>query len=127
VSDRVNPKALSLEELLTNLHTQLYVMRSQVAAWQSDSAASCDRGEEGETTGRALSLMETSCDLDWEIGQTMLAVLKGIRKTDEQTDSSSSAQKGTTLPTLNKLLPKTPPLRHPSSIMTAPSSSLAAN
>jgi hypothetical protein len=127
VPEQVIPQSAKLDEVLTSLHAQLYVMRSQVEAWQSSSTASNGTDFEDEKTERAFSLMERCCQMDWEIGQNLLALLKAVRGGREQKDSSSPLLMGTSSPILSKSLPKATPRRHPSAVVTAASASLTAN
>jgi hypothetical protein len=125
--EQVIPRAENLEEILTSLHTQLYIMRSQVEAWQSSSFASDLRNVEDEKTEKAFSLMEQCCQMDWEIGQSLLALLQDARAVYAQKDSSSLNFMGTPSPMLNKSPLNAATRRHPSSVVTAASSSLTAN
>jgi hypothetical protein len=120
------PQPANLEEMLASLHTHLYVMHSQVAAWQSSSAPSSRTEYRDARTEKALCLMEECCRLDWEIGQNLLAVLQSVREKGEQRDSSSATPMGTALPMLSNSLPNGDLVRHPSSIV-ATTSSHAAN
>jgi hypothetical protein len=127
VPEQTTPKFGNLEDTLTCLHAQLYVMRSQVAAWQSSSAPSTPTNHPDAKTGQALSLMEECCWMDWEIGQSLLNILHSVQGKCEQPNSSSADPMGTGLPILSNSLPKAKLVRHPSSILAAVSTSLAAN
>jgi hypothetical protein len=121
------PPSVKLEDMLARLHTQLYVMHSQVAAWQSSSAPSPRTEHRDARTEKALSLMEECCRMDWEIGRSLLAVLQSVREKCEQRDSSTATPMGTDLPILSNSDPNGDLVRHPSSILASTTSSHAAN
>ena len=125
--EQAMPPSANLEEMLASLHTHLYVMHSQVAAWQSSSAPSPRTEHRDARTEKALSLMEECCRMDREIGQNLLAVLRSVREKCAKRDSSTATPMGTDLPILSNSLPKGDLVRHPSSILAATTSSHAAN
>jgi hypothetical protein len=125
VSEQVTPTAEKVEEVLASLHAQLYLMRSQVAAWQRSSTASGAMKVEDEKTEKAFSLMEECCQMDWEIGQRLLEILHAARGTREQKDSFLLHLMGTPSPILSKSLPNGMPHRHPSFVVAASSSPTA--
>ncbi len=125
--ERSIPKSEKLEQMLTSLHTQLYVLHSQVAAWQSASASFTRANAPDAKTKKAFSLMEECCRMDWKIGQSLLAILHSVWGKGEQRGSSPAALMGTGLPMLSNSLPKPSPVRHPSAIVAATACFLSAN